>query len=148
MSGDKNWREKIKDMYILHFLEFPLICMKIQKIPPFVLCTNFLGMSLSQIHTLNQYNDPVHKDVSKAVEGLSRHNLMKWHITSCPFTKLDDFLPLVIYMVAWSLHNKQLRFLLIHTSWKTEIRFFSITETCRFLFEAAVFNQERLLYCT
>ena len=49
---------------------------------------------------------------------------MKWHITSWLFTKLDDFLPFVIYMVKWSLHNKKLRFLLIHNSWKTDIIFF------------------------
>ena len=49
---------------------------------------------------------------------------MKWHITSWLFTKLDDFLPFVIYMVEWSLHNKKLCFLLIHNSWKTEIIFF------------------------
>ena len=42
---------------------------------------------------------------------------MKWHITSWLFTKLDDFLP----FVEWSLQNKNLRVLLIHNSWKTEI---------------------------
>ena len=35
----------------------------------------------------------------KEVEGLSRYNLMKWHISSWLFIKLDDFLPFVIYMV-------------------------------------------------
>ena len=49
---------------------------------------------------------------------------MKWHITSLFFTKLDDFLPFAIYMVELSLHNKKLGFLLIHKSWKMEIRFF------------------------
>ena len=52
---------------------------------------------------------------------------MKWHISSCLLTKFDDFLLFVIYMVEWSLHNKKLRFLLIHNSWKTEIWFLSIT---------------------
>ena len=69
---------------------------------------------------------------------------MKWHISSWLFTKLDDFLLFVIYMVEWSLHNKKL----IHNSWKTEIWFLTITEPCRCQFEATVFNQELLLYCT
>ena len=56
----------------------------------------------------------------KAVEGLSRYNLMKWQISSWLFTKLDNFLPLVYYMVEWSLHNKKLLFLLIHNCWKTK----------------------------
>ena len=53
---------------------------------------------------------------------------MKWHISSWLFT--NDFLPFVIYMVEWSLHNKKFHFLSIHNSWKTE--------PCRFLFEATV----------
>ena len=40
------------------------------------------------------------------------------------FTKLDDFLPFVYYVVEWSLHNKQI--LLIHKSWKTKIWFQSL----------------------
>ena len=49
---------------------------------------------------------------------------MKWHITSWLFSKLDDFLPFVIYVVEWSLHNKKWCFQLIHNSWKTDIIFF------------------------
>ena len=61
----------------------------------------------------------------KAVEGLgTRCLLVKWHISSRLFTKLDDFLPFVFYMIEWSLHNKKLRFLLIHNIWKTEIIYF------------------------
>ena len=55
---------------------------------------------------------------------------MKWYISSWLFTKLDDFLPVVIYMVEWSLHNITLCFLLIYNSWKIEIWFLSITEPC------------------
>ena len=56
------------------------------------------------------------------------------------FYPIGWFFPFFIYMVEWSLHNKQLHFLLIPKNWKTEILFhFSITEPCRFLFEAMVF---------
>ena len=37
--------------------------------------------------------------VPKAVEGAGWYNLMKWNIIACLFTKLDVFLPFVIYMV-------------------------------------------------
>ena len=37
---------------------------------------------------------------------VTRYPLMKRHIFSWLFTKLDDFLPFVIYMVQWSLGNK------------------------------------------
>ena len=43
---------------------------------------------------------------------------MKWHVSSSLFTKLDNFLQFVIYMVWWSLGNKKLRFLLI--SWSSK----------------------------
>ena len=88
----------------------------------------------------------------KSVEGRpgrgTRYNLLNWHISSWLFTKLDDFLPFVYYMVEWSLHNKKMHFLLIHNSWKTGIWFLLITEQFRCQFEATVFNQEQLSYCT
>ena len=40
------------------------------------------------------------------------------------FTTLDDFLPIISYMIQWSLENKKMRFLLISWLSKTEIRFF------------------------
>ena len=58
-------------------------------------------------------------------------NVMKWHVTSWLFTKLDDYLLFIIYMVEWSLHNKDLRFLLIHYKLIRGIRksnFFWITK--------------------
>ena len=56
----------------------------------------------------------------KAVEGLFRYNIIKWRISSWLFTKLDNFLPFIYYMVGWPLHNKKTRFLLLHSSWKTK----------------------------
>ena len=35
----------------------------------------------------------------------TRYPLMKWHISSCLFTKLDDFLPFVFNRVEWSNQN-------------------------------------------
>ena len=46
--------------------------------------------------------------------------LMKWHINSRLFTKLDDFILFLFYMVKWSLGNKTFHFLLIIL---TEINF-------------------------
>ena len=48
----------------------------------------------------------------------TRYNLIKWHISSWLFTKLDDFLPFISYMVYWSLLNKKMRILLI--SWSSK----------------------------
>ena len=45
--------------------------------------------------------------------------LMKRHIISWLFTKLDDFLPFFLYMVEWSLGNKSCVF-----CWKTEVQFY------------------------
>ena len=52
------------------------------------------------------------------------------------FTWLSDF-----YMT-------KIAFSVINSSWKTEFRWFWITEPCRYLFEDTFFNQEPLLYCT
>ena len=50
---------------------------------------------------------------------------MSYYLTTF-FTNLDNFLPFVIYMVEWSLHNKKIVFSVDQqeNSWKTEIRFF------------------------
>ena len=57
---------------------------------------------------------------------------MKWHISSCPFTKLDDFLPFVYCMVEWSLDNKKKCVFCWYTvAEKRKFDFFSITEPCR-----------------
>ena len=53
-----------------------------------------------------------------------------------------------IYIVKWSLGNKKLRFLMISWSTKKRKLDISITKPSRDQFEAAFFNQERLLYCT
>ena len=50
----------------------------------------------------------------------TRYNLMKWHISSWIFTKLDEFLPFVSYMVKWFLGSKKLCFLLISLFSKNE----------------------------
>ena len=47
-----------------------------------------------------------------------------------------------------SCHPHGCGFCLYTTAKKRKLDFFSITEPCRFLFEAAIFNSERLLYCT
>ena len=61
---------------------------------------------------------------------------MAYYITSWLFTKLDDFF-----------HKKNI-FCWYTTVEKQQLDFFSITEPWAFLSEAAVFSQERLLYCT
>ena len=73
---------------------------------------------------------------------------MKWHITSWLFTKFYDFLPFVIYMFKWSLHNKRLCFLLIHISWKNKNYIFFNDWNMWIFYLSCGFNQERLLYCT
>ena len=54
-----------------------------------------------------------------AVDGLG--TLMKWHISSWVFIKLDDFLPFYFCVVKWSLCNKKLRFMLI-LCWHNQVK--------------------------
>ena len=70
---------------------------------------------------------------------------MKWHISSLHFTKLDNFLPFVTYMVEWSLGNKKIVFSADQLIIQKRKLDFSITKPCRYQFEVSIFNQERLL---